>query len=169
MQCQEKCYGADNAALLRVSPEAERVLDCGCGTGKNGQYFLARGASLFGITISQQEALAANIHFPVVVADMERGLPLHGRFDLIVMSHVIEHLRDPRNALRDARALLEDRGFLLVALPNSAQIWHRFEFMCGEIQYRDHGIMDHTHVHLYTLKSGRALLEDNGFCISAYS
>ena len=42
-----------------------------------------------------------------------------GKFDLVTMMHVLEHLEDPLGTLNEIRThLLEDRGFLLVEVPN---------------------------------------------------
>jgi len=41
------------------------------------------------------------------------------KFDLVTMMHVLEHLEDPLGTLKEIRThLLEDRGFLLVEVPN---------------------------------------------------
>ena len=40
----------------------------------------------------------------------------------MVISHVLEHCRDPIAALANARALLSDRGVLMVETPNSAAL-----------------------------------------------
>ena len=41
------------------------------------------------------------------------------RFDMVSMMHVLEHLEDPLGTLKEIRThLLEDRGFLLVEVPN---------------------------------------------------
>jgi SAM-dependent methyltransferase len=42
----------------------------------------------------------------------------HGRFDIIFMSHVLEHFYDPNEALQHCRGLLADGGVLTVEVPN---------------------------------------------------
>lgn len=42
------------------------------------------------------------------------------RYDVIVMCHILEHLRRPVDAVQDALSLLTERGKLIVAVPNLA-------------------------------------------------
>lgn len=44
---------------------------------------------------------------------------INGKFDMIVMSHVLEHLLDFKGALTHANSLLNDGGYLFIELPNS--------------------------------------------------
>jgi len=97
-----------------------RVLDVGCGSGQ----FLARliplGYEAHGTEFSEQTGLRAAA---------VRGLQLHVGplrpdtyparfFDLISIWHVLEHLRDPDEALRWCRDWLRPGGFLMLAVPN---------------------------------------------------
>jgi SAM-dependent methyltransferase len=43
---------------------------------------------------------------------------IHGTFDIIFMSHVLEHFYDPNEALKQCRLLLSDGGILAVEVPN---------------------------------------------------
>ena len=74
-----------------------------------------------------------------VVSDLESLS--HGRFDLITMAHVLEHLPGPVDYLREIRDnwLTED-GTLLVEVPNlyghpSVEIPHLFCFSSGTLSY----------------------------------
>jgi SAM-dependent methyltransferase len=99
------------------------------------------------------------------LADLNLGIPQQagGPFDVVIFSHVLEHLLRPDAALRDARRLLNPDGRIFVALPNVLYWRLRIKFMCGEFKYEPTGIMDETHVHFYTLESGKELLRANGF------
>jgi SAM-dependent methyltransferase len=46
------------------------------------------------------------------------------RFDVITMSHVIEHLHDPVTLLRECRRVLKKDGSLVVATPNPESFGH---------------------------------------------
>jgi SAM-dependent methyltransferase len=163
-QCRDKTYASRNDALLELTPAACLVLDCGCGSGTNGRAFQERGSRVIGITISHSEAAEAVAQFPTVICDLELGLPMKNVcFDVILMSHVLEHLRNPKPLLADARRLLSKGGTLVVALPNVLNIRQRWAFLRGVFQYEDSGIMDATHVHFYTFETGRKLLECHGF------
>jgi SAM-dependent methyltransferase len=105
-----------------------RVLDVGCGSGALLGLFAALGWEAFGIDPSASAAAAAR----------RRGLSVHegtladqpwavGTFDLVVFSHSLEHIPEPLDALRAARALLAPGGRMAVALPNW-RCWQRHLF-----------------------------------------
>ncbi|MBM3315443.1 methyltransferase domain-containing protein, partial [candidate division WOR-3 bacterium] len=51
------------------------------------------------------------------------GVALEGRFDVITMLDVLEHIDDDLAALRAARALLKDDGLLLLTVPALPWLW----------------------------------------------
>lgn len=170
--CATRVYrNAGNLPLLRslkLDPPGE-ALDCGCGAGDNARALQSAGWRITGITISPAEAVQAREACQSVhVADLEQGIPaaIHGPFDLILFSHVLEHLRDPGPALRDAQKLLSASGLIAVALPNVLYWRQRLAFMMGRFQYEDAGIMDRTHLRFYTFATGKEMLESHGLLVT---
>jgi SAM-dependent methyltransferase len=124
------------------------------------------GWRVTGITVSPRELeMASECCEAVRLADLNSGIPTEvgGPFDLVVFSHVLEHLVHPDIALRDARRLLSPHGHIIVALPNVLYWRLRIKFLLGEFKYEPTGIMDETHVRFYTMRSGMDLLSSNGF------
>jgi SAM-dependent methyltransferase len=143
-----------------------RALDCGCGAGDNARRLSGSNWKVIGVTISEQEALlAGNYCESVLIHDLEEGLPrqLEGPFDLVLLSHILEHLREPAPLLADARRLLAPDGVLAVALPNVLYWRQRLDFLTGRFDYAQIGILDRTHLRFYTYRSGRSVLVDNGY------
>jgi cyclopropane fatty-acyl-phospholipid synthase-like methyltransferase len=108
-------YRAVNApVLIRVPPDARRVLDVGCGSGALGHAIKRLSPTeVVGVTRSEEEADSARtVLDEVVCADLESADLTHlGIFDCIVCSHVLEHVRDPAELL----ARLLDRARRLIA------------------------------------------------------
>lgn len=159
-----------NTSLLEMigSPPG-RVLDCGCGPGDNAAILRRAGWRVTGITIDEAERdAAAGVCEEVVVADLERGVPLAvgGGFDVILMSHVLEHLAKVEKVLSDARERLAPGGVIAVALPNVLHYRPRLRFLGGDFTYTATGVLDHTHLRFYTVKTARELLESNGFDVA---
>jgi SAM-dependent methyltransferase len=171
-ECATRTYQNNgNLALLELigSKRAGRALDCGCGAGDNARILATRGWEVDGITISPDERYkASEVCKTVHIADLEVGIPatVCGDYDLIVFSHVLEHLRAPARVLNDAHRVLAPDGIIAVALPNVLSWRHRLSFLIGRFEYEQGGIMDDTHLRFYTFASGRRLLESNGFRIS---
>ncbi len=142
-----------------------RLLDLGCGTGSNLRAFDEAGFRAVGLTISVVEARSAKEgDLAVVVGDAALRLPfVDGAFDVLVASHVLEHLVDPWGCLREVRRVLSPSGKLYVALPNVAFYKVRAQLLAGRFRYTDVGLLDRTHLRFFDLHSARELLREGGF------
>ncbi|HUF17189.1 MAG TPA: class I SAM-dependent methyltransferase [Thermoanaerobaculia bacterium] len=98
-----------------------------------------------------------------VISDLDRVSRLPSEMNAIVMADVLEHLRDPAQALRVARQALADSGYLFVSVPNIANLTIRLGLLFGVFRYRDRGILDSTHLRFYTARTIREEVEQAGF------
>jgi predicted TPR repeat methyltransferase len=103
----------------------------------------------------------------VVIADLERVKRLPPNVDAIVLADVLEHLRSPASALQLVRSSLADEGHVFISVPNIANVTVRLGLFFGVFEYRDRGILDHTHLRFYTLRTIRREVERAGFQILA--
>ena len=106
--------------LAFAAPD-KSVLDVGCGTGRFLAEMAAMGWTPAGIELDRRAAEKASargieIHRGAFEA-VCRYLPEDRRFDLITMRQVIEHFRDPAQALRLAFSRLEPGGFIMIWTP----------------------------------------------------
>jgi len=95
------------------------LLDVGCG---NGEYLLRMahlGWRVQGVEPDPTSAAMAKRHGIEVFEYRLNDIPKEaGRFDVITMSHVIEHLSDPRAEFGRLLAMLKPGGLLVVLSPN---------------------------------------------------
>jgi SAM-dependent methyltransferase len=105
-------------------PQPARVLDAGCGSGRN-MIDLARYGEVAGIELSGTSvALARARKVGEVVEGSVLEMPFAAdSFDLAVCLDVIEHLQDDRAALRELRRVLAPGGALLVTVPAYQWLW----------------------------------------------
>ena len=101
----------------------------------------------------------------VVIADLERVKQLPHGASAIVLADVLEHLRSPAHALRLVRESLAADGHAFISVPNIANITVRLGLLFGIFEYRDRGILDHTHLRFYTVRTIRREIEHAGFRI----
>jgi 2-polyprenyl-3-methyl-5-hydroxy-6-metoxy-1,4-benzoquinol methylase len=148
---------AGNTSLIDLlEPDASRVLDVGCGAGDNAALIHSRfpDSDIFGVTHSDAERALAERHMRrcwVFDIESDFATELDGQtFDVIIFSHVLEHLRDPARVLARYRPLLRRGGTILVAVPNVLCWPQRWKFLRGRFEYESSGIMDDTHVRFFT-------------------
>ena len=78
---------------------------------------------------------------------------------------MLEHLKSPEQILQQTHAVLKREGSLIVSLPNVANLSVLFMLLFGQFNYQQRGLLDKTHLRLFTRKSARRLLEENGYSI----
>jgi SAM-dependent methyltransferase len=105
-------------------PEHARVLDAGCGSGRN-MVELARYGVVTGVELSDTSvALARERGVGEVLEGSVMNMPFdEGAFDLTVSLDVIEHLQDDVGALRELRRVTKPGGALLVTVPAYQWLW----------------------------------------------
>jgi SAM-dependent methyltransferase len=96
----------------------------------------------------------------VHVADVEQidSRSLGGPFDLLLFSHILEHLRDPAGVVRSLIPCLRRGGYVLIAVPNTLEWRARYKLLRGRFEYADHGTFDRTHLRFFTYDSAPAEL-----------
>jgi len=134
----------------------KRLLDIGCGAGDNASLIKSRypECDVFGITHSAAEAeLAKKYMAQCWVFDIEDKLPddlAHQSFDVLVFSHVLEHLKNPSEVLAKFSRLLHSGGQVLIAVPNILSWRMRLQFLRGNFEYESAGELDDTHLRFFT-------------------
>jgi SAM-dependent methyltransferase len=108
---------------LELRPAA-RILDAGCGSGRN-MVDLARRGSVTGVELSETSVrLARERGVGDVVLGSVLEMPFtDASFDLAVCLDVIEHLEDDAAALRELRRVVAPGGWLLVTVPAYQWLW----------------------------------------------
>lgn len=84
------------------------------------------------------------------------------QFEMIVLGDVLEHLHNPSLSLKHLLPKLKPKGYLIISLPNIAQLPFRVTHLFGKFDYSTHGgVMDNTHLHFYTKKTAIALIKEH--------
>jgi SAM-dependent methyltransferase len=141
-----------------------RVLDLGCSQGLLAAPLREKGVRVVGVDHRDPGELAEELE-GFYQRDLERPLelPVQREFDYVVVADVIEHVANRQGLLRTARKFLKPDGRLIISTPNIAIWFYRISLLVGRFEYGPRGILDETHVHLYTGASFRREVERAGF------
>lgn len=164
-----------HSLLMRLVPPGSRVLELGCATGYLSGYMESGlGCLVTGLEYDAasaeiargraSEVYTADLDAPNALGPAEGSAP----YDVLFAAAVLEHLKDAPGLLRAVRQLLKPNARVIVSLPNIAHWSVRLALLRGRFDYTDYGIMDRTHLHFYTARTGRALLEDNGYAVESF-
>lgn len=94
-----------------------RALDVGCGSGKFLRALKQSGWEVAGLELNDDTATGArNIQGLLVETSLDAFSD--ASFDLITITHVLEHSRDPQQMLAACLRLLKPGGVIAVAVPN---------------------------------------------------
>ncbi|MBM3498560.1 MAG: glycosyltransferase, partial [Armatimonadetes bacterium] len=157
--------------LIALIPcEARIILDVGCGAGRMGEALKRRQpARVVGVEVVPEVAEEARQRLDeVIVGDVEAlELPFpEAHFDCIVCGDILEHLRNPRAALRKLVRHLRVDGRLVASIPNVRNAQVICDLMAGRWQYRPAGILDEGHLRFFTLAEIRELFRSCGLIIT---
>jgi 2-polyprenyl-3-methyl-5-hydroxy-6-metoxy-1,4-benzoquinol methylase len=155
-------YKAEKALLLRKT-EMPSVLDAGCATGSLLPFLRNRGWNVKGTEISPAAEYACNVRRLDV-----RNIPLEeiafpsGSFDIVLASHLIEHLNDPFSFLKEAHRILKDDGHIFITTPNISGLQ---AYLCGGM-WRS-AIFDH--LYLFSARTLKKMLKRAGYKVEKVS
>jgi 2-polyprenyl-3-methyl-5-hydroxy-6-metoxy-1,4-benzoquinol methylase len=163
-------YAQQRPEMLEFIPQkVSTVLEVGCGSGEFAESIKKNRTNsiVWGIEPSKEAADAASRKVDNVVWGMfEADSPaLKGkRFDCIVFNDVLEHLPDPETVLRDCRRYLTESGCVVASIPNILFFYEITKILIEEDwEYKEHGILDNTHLRFFTRKSIIRMFESVGY------
>lgn len=171
-------YEQPRMALLKLlsgSP-VMRALEVGCGAGANLGEIKLRfpGCHTTGVELRGDAAATAlqtgraDVVLHANALDPTQVAFAAGSFDLVICSHVLEHLAQPEVLLHRVRSWLAPGGQLLVALPNVRHLSVLLDLVLrGDFRYQPAGVLDHTHLRFFTRISASRFLLAHGWHIES--
>lgn len=135
-----------------------RLLEVGCGSGQMLKLMQDLGWRVEGVDFDPaavENAQAKGLQ--VRLGTLESQVYPDDYFDAITMSHLIEHVHDPLQLLRECNRILRPGGSLVVVTPNGGSWGHKL--------FRDawRGLEPPRHLHVFTIPSLYCLAEKAGF------
>ena len=162
---QRLAFESTHTLALERIPPGSRVLDIGCAGGYLGRVLRERGCHTTGVDMfplaegcTLDDFRLHNLNQTPLPADL-------ANVDYAVMLDVIEHLDSPEQFVDDflAAAARNPNVKLLVSTGNVAFGVVRLMLLLGQFNYGKLGILDLTHLRLFTFGTFRRLFEQSGF------
>jgi 2-polyprenyl-3-methyl-5-hydroxy-6-metoxy-1,4-benzoquinol methylase len=164
-----RCMWHELEGILRgLSISPRNLLDVGCATGGFLAEATSQGLDGVGVELSKYAVGVARNEFNLTVLQGDIYSPEleKGKYDLLTMWHVLEHLIDPLGALERACELLAPRGTLFIELPNWASLGRKVRGQAWK------QLKPPEHINFFTPRSLSATVERAGFdvlrCTSEY-
>jgi glycosyltransferase involved in cell wall biosynthesis len=158
-------YESPHTLALRAVKPGSRVLDLGCAGGSVGAELRRHGCHVVGVDIVPLDEDVELDEF--VLHDLNEGIPALdvGSFDYVLVLDVIEHLNSPERFLEElyAKLSLNPEVRVVVSTGNIAFGMTRLLLLAGQFNYGKRGILDLTHMRLFTFSTLRRALEGAGF------
>jgi len=155
--------------MLKYIPEGTKtILEFGCGFGGFSTLVKEKlGIESWAVEIEKNAAQeAAKKLDKVINADASEALQQipDDYFDCIVLFDILEHLIDPYSLLCSLKTKLTKTGVIVASIPNIRYYRAFVDFVIhGNWDYKEHGIMDKTHLRFFTYKSISKTFKQLGF------
>lgn len=123
----------DIAARL---PPGGTVLDLGCGDAETLELFAQKGFDVLGVdpdARSREQAAARGVTVLDGTAEAPPAALEGRRFDLVIMSHSLEHCLDPTAAVASVARLVAPGGLAYIEVPNAGCAHFRTFRQCSEM------------------------------------
>ena len=122
------------------------LLDVGCGNG-NMLSFLSKKFKKHGIEIDDLAINHASKYAKIFKMNLDNKILIKNKFDVIILYHVIEHIKEPVLLLKELKNKLNKNGHIIIGTP---------DFDCGMARlYKNKFRMlhDETHISLFSFES----------------
>jgi len=153
-----------NDAIALLKGNSFSMLEVGCGNGGNMARFLDQGFSVIGVEPDPMARQAAKESDLIVYEGTAEELPheiLDSKYDVILMSHVLEHCLDINLAILNTKALLKVGGVFIVETPNCESLG--FKAQRAAWPWSDIP----RHLNFFTSSSLHAVLSKHGLSVVA--
>jgi 2-polyprenyl-3-methyl-5-hydroxy-6-metoxy-1,4-benzoquinol methylase len=143
-----------------------KVLEIGCDLGAT--LFEIKNTfpncRVYGMDINE-----AAVNIAKSTADVRYGnidelhVPFTEKFDYIIFGDVLEHLHNPAAVVGMCRDILNENGVIIASIPNVMHISVMEALIDGRFLYADAGLLDRTHIHLFTFYEIMCMFDEAGY------
>lgn len=159
---------------IAMIPNNAKILEIGCATGFMSKYLRKeKNCFVYGVEYNQVQAEVAKSKADIVICggiDEEKAqkqideyVKNNGKFDVIFMSQVIEHIAYPNDVLIKLKEWLKKSGVLVISTVNVAHWKSRIRLLKGIWEYEEYGLFDNTHLRFFSIDGFEKDLKNAGY------
>jgi len=136
----------------------KRVYDIGCGAGGVLYPFHEAGCEVYGCDLGSNYLKYGRKKGLRLLHGGSPVLKKYGRADLIILSHVFEHINDPFKFLEELKSILKDDGCVYIEVPGVYSVPDMYA--CDFLSY-----LQGAHLYHYNLQTLRSVMQKAGFSL----
>ena len=147
-----------NVMFLRNNPGKKKLLEVGCGTGEALKKMAEKGWEVYGIDFDQKAVNQAILNgIAAEYGTLNSQNFEKNSFDAVYLSHVLEHVPEPRSFLSECYRVMKQNSKLVIITPNTNSL--------GHILYKSswRGLEPPRHLFIFNDINIEALLKEIGF------
>ncbi len=144
-----------DSVLESIPEDTQNILSVGCGWGETETRLVQKGHRVVGIPLDSIIAESAKSRgLEVVCPDFQRAKEAlkNEKFDCILFINVLQHLPNPVKVLAEYGELLEEKGYMVVTVPNFKYAKYLYELSMTKELYKLRKVFDKTNLHFTTPK-----------------
>ena len=112
-----RCLNQFNFIKNSINCDNKKVCEIGAFDGLLLNIFKNNGCKVFGYELNDRAREYAKKKYNI---DLKPNfLEDNQKYDIIILSHVIEHFKEPKEILLKIKSMLNDNGFIYIEVPNS--------------------------------------------------
>lgn len=100
--------------------KGKSILEIGCSIGAVSNILADRGFKVIASDVSEYAVKRAKKLTPkarFIILDIEKGIPLKEKFDIIIAFEVVEHLKNPEQGVKNMYKGLKAKGTVVISTP----------------------------------------------------
>ena len=132
------------------------LFELGSGEGFVLELFEKKGFDVYGIEPSKDnmEIINKKLKMGKCEVGFAENIKTNTKFDVVIMSHILEHVVNCKEILSNLKDIISDKGVLFIEVPN-----------CENIAILEQSVNEQPHIYHFTKQSLQKLMENLGFRI----
>ena len=102
-----------------------KLLEIGCGAGGILSYFRSKGFDCYGMDYQNEHLTYAEKNKIKTYDNLNK---INGKFDIIILSHVIEHMTSFKEIFAKCKLLLNKNGIIYIEVPSVESISYHYDY-----------------------------------------